>query len=122
MFTMKPLNYILIDRSYAFIDATDITRKIAPRMEATHVMEVAQLLLSLLHSWGLDPHLDKVCETQLGLLKPMVSLTEFKVSYSATYSDHHIPDSSFVWSVVEGRLHVAIASNLAEQYRYENNP
>lgn len=42
-------------------------------MEATHVMEVSQLLLSLLHSWGLDPHLDKVCETQLGLLRPMVS-------------------------------------------------
>lgn len=42
-------------------------------MEATHVMEVAQLLLSLIHSWGLDPHLDKVCETQLGLLRPMVS-------------------------------------------------
>lgn len=84
---MKPLNLILIDPSpYAFIDATDITRRIAPRMEATHVMEVAQLLLSLLHSWGLDPHLDKVCETQLGLLKPMVSLTEFKVSYTATYS------------------------------------
>lgn len=41
-------------------------------MEATHVMEVAQLLLSLIHSWGLDPHLDKVCETQLGLLRPMV--------------------------------------------------
>lgn len=36
-------------------------------------MEVAQLLLSLIHSWGLDPHLDKVCETQLGLLRPMVS-------------------------------------------------
>lgn len=42
-------------------------------MEATHVMEVAQLLLSLIHSWGIDLHLDKVCETQLGLLRPMVS-------------------------------------------------
>lgn len=38
-------------------------------------MEVAQLLLSLLHSWGLDPHLDKVCETQLGLLRPMVPVS-----------------------------------------------
>lgn len=43
-------------------------------MEATHVMEVSQLMLSLLHSWGLDPHLDKVVETQLGLLRPMVPL------------------------------------------------
>lgn len=41
-------------------------------MEATHVMEVAQLMLSLIHSWGIDLHLDKVCETQLGLLRPMV--------------------------------------------------
>lgn len=44
-------------------------------MEATHVMEVAQLLLSLLHSWGLDPHLDKVCESQLGLLRPMIPVS-----------------------------------------------
>lgn len=50
-------------------------KRIAPRMEATHVMEVAQLLLSLIHSWGLDPHLDKVCETQLGLLRPMVPIS-----------------------------------------------
>lgn len=46
-------------------------------MEATHVMEVAQLLLSLIHSWGIDLHLDKVCETQLGLLRPMVSNLTF---------------------------------------------
>lgn len=55
--------------------ATDGTKRIAPRMEATHVMEVAQLMLSLIHSWGLDPHLDKVCETQLGLLRPMVPIS-----------------------------------------------
>ncbi|XP_064472350.1 WD repeat-containing protein 7-like isoform X2 [Ornithodoros turicata] len=34
-------------------------------------MEIAQLLLSLLHAWGLDPTLDKVCESKLGLLCPM---------------------------------------------------
>lgn len=44
-------------------------------MEATHVMEVAQLLLSLLHSWGLDSNLDQVCETRLGLLRPRVPLS-----------------------------------------------
>lgn len=38
-------------------------------------MEVGRLLLSLLHSWGLDPSLDKVCETQLGLLRPKVPLS-----------------------------------------------
>lgn len=55
--------------------ATDGNKRIPPRMEATHVMEVAQLMLSLIHSWGLDPHLDKVCETQLGLLRPMVPIS-----------------------------------------------
>lgn len=53
----------------------DLNKRLTPRMEATHVMEVAQLLLSLIHSWGLDPHLDKVCETQLGLLRPMVPVS-----------------------------------------------
>lgn len=53
-------------------DMKEVCKKTAARMEANHVMEVAQLLLSLLHSWGLDPHLDKVCESQLGLLRPMV--------------------------------------------------
>lgn len=57
----------------SFADGTDVFKKLSPRMEATHVMEVAQLLLSLIHSWGIDLHLDKVCETQLGLLRPMVS-------------------------------------------------
>lgn len=56
-------------------DSSEGNKRIAPRMEATHVMEVAQLLLSLIHSWGLDPHLDKVCETQLGLLRPMVPIS-----------------------------------------------
>ena len=56
-------------------ESSNVNKRIAPRMEATHVMEVAQLLLSLIHSWGLDPHLDKVCETQLGLLRPMVPIS-----------------------------------------------
>ncbi|CRK92912.1 CLUMA_CG006337, isoform A [Clunio marinus] len=57
------------------IDPFDSTRKIIPKMEATHVMEVAQLMLSLIHSWGLDPLLNIVCETQLGLLRPMVPIS-----------------------------------------------
>ena len=34
-------------------------------------MEVARLLMSLLHAWGLDPDLDRVCEAKLGLLRPL---------------------------------------------------
>lgn len=56
-------------------DEDESVKKVVSKMEANHVMEVARLLLSLLHSWGLDPHLDKVCESQLGLLRPMVPVS-----------------------------------------------
>ncbi|GLH07771.1 uncharacterized protein GBIM_13199 [Gryllus bimaculatus] len=42
---------------------------------ASPSMEVAQLLLSLLHAWGMDPDLDRVCETKLGLLRPMLPVS-----------------------------------------------
>lgn len=32
--------------------------------------EIAQLLLSILHSWELDADLDNICSGKLGLLKP----------------------------------------------------
>lgn len=44
-------------------------------METTHVMEVAQLILSLIHSWGLDSKLDSICEIELGLLRPTVPIS-----------------------------------------------
>ncbi|XP_063391282.1 WD repeat-containing protein 7-like [Cydia fagiglandana] len=40
--------------------------------EPPHTMQIAQILISLLHAWGLDPDLDRVCEAKLGLLRPMV--------------------------------------------------
>ena len=33
-------------------------------------MEIAQLFMSMLHAWGLDPDLDRLCMNKLGLLKP----------------------------------------------------
>ena len=33
-------------------------------------MEIAQLFMSMLHAWGLDPDLDRLCINKLGLLKP----------------------------------------------------
>lgn len=41
-------------------------------LEPSHGMEIGKLLLSLLHSWGIDKDLDKVCQVKLGLLRPMV--------------------------------------------------
>ncbi|XP_043287416.1 WD repeat-containing protein 7 isoform X3 [Venturia canescens] len=43
--------------------------------EPNATMEIAQLLLSLLHAWGMDPDLDRVCEAKLGLLRPMVPVS-----------------------------------------------
>lgn len=33
-------------------------------------LDIAQLFLSCLHAWGLDPDLDKLCMNKLGLLQP----------------------------------------------------
>ena len=44
-------------------------------MEQNITMEIAQLLLSLLHAWGIDMDLDKVCEGQLGLLRPKLPVS-----------------------------------------------
>lgn len=68
-------------------DGVDVFKKLTPRMEATHVMEVAQLFLSLVHSWGLDLPLDKVCESQLGLLRPMVSISHRNPFHWAILTD-----------------------------------
>lgn len=43
--------------------------------EPNSTMEIAQLLLSLLHAWGMDPDLDRVCEGKLGLLRPMIPVS-----------------------------------------------
>jgi len=49
-------------------------------------MEVAQLLLSLLHAWGMDPDLDRVCEGKLGLLRPMVPVSFGVLSKGGVFS------------------------------------
>ncbi|XP_011310240.1 WD repeat-containing protein 7 isoform X6 [Fopius arisanus] len=46
-----------------------------PFSEPNITMEIAQVLLSLLHAWGMDPDLDRVCEGKLGLLRPMVPVS-----------------------------------------------
>jgi hypothetical protein len=35
------------------------------------IHDAAQLLVSCLHSWGLDPEIDETCITRLGLLQPV---------------------------------------------------
>lgn len=43
--------------------------------EANLTMEIAQLLLSLLYAWGLDTEIDKLCESKLGLLRPITPVS-----------------------------------------------
>lgn len=36
------------------------------------ILEITQIILSLLHGWGIDPELDhRACDTKLGLLRPL---------------------------------------------------
>ena len=44
-------------------------------LEINLTLEIGQLLLSLLHAWGLDKDLDKVALSKLGLLKPRVPVS-----------------------------------------------
>ncbi|XP_069954454.1 WD repeat-containing protein 7 isoform X5 [Cherax quadricarinatus] len=45
-------------------------------------LQIGQMLMSLLHSWGLDPSLDHTCEHILGLLKPRVPVSYGLISKS----------------------------------------
>lgn len=89
-------------------------------MEATHVMEVAQLLLSLIHSWGIDSNLDKVCETQLGLLRPRVRyLLFFFFKIQIKNADRinlciHFIDSSIIWYFIKRWLYVTVIAHMAK--------
>ncbi|KAK6177982.1 hypothetical protein SNE40_012831 [Patella caerulea] len=49
---------------------TDATRPDSIRLQTNITMEIAQIFMSCLHAWGLDPDLDKLCLNKLGLLKP----------------------------------------------------
>ncbi|XP_066255390.1 WD repeat-containing protein 7 isoform X2 [Euwallacea similis] len=59
-------------------------------LDTSHAMEICQLLLSLLHSWGLDDDLDRVCLVKLGLLRPMVPLS-FGVLSKANHMSLFLP-------------------------------
>ncbi|XP_049847123.1 WD repeat-containing protein 7 isoform X2 [Schistocerca gregaria] len=60
-------------------NGNETSSKTKPRavagLETNITMETAQLLLSLMHAWDMDPDLDKVCEKKLGLLRPMVPVS-----------------------------------------------
>ncbi|XP_076449576.1 WD repeat-containing protein 7-like isoform X2 [Babylonia areolata] len=49
-------------------------------------MQIAQLLMSCLHAWGLDPDLDRLCVNKLGLLKPRCPVSFGLLSYQGHMS------------------------------------
>ncbi|CAL4059561.1 unnamed protein product [Meganyctiphanes norvegica] len=49
-------------------------------------LQIGQMLMSLLHSWGLDPSLDQTCEHTLGLLRPRVPVSYGLISKSGYMS------------------------------------
>lgn len=70
----------------------------------THLpMEIARLLISLLHAWGLDPNLDQICESKLGLLRPLRPVCFGQISKGGymslllpTYLSQHLAESKNV--------------------------
>ena len=52
-----------------------IGRPASLHLEINLTLEIGQLLLSLLHAWGLDKDLDKVATSKLGLLRPRVPVS-----------------------------------------------
>ncbi|XP_061198196.1 WD repeat-containing protein 7-like isoform X2 [Saccostrea echinata] len=49
-------------------------------------LDIAQLFLSCLHAWGLDPDLDKLCMNKLGLLQPRCPISFGLISRSGHMS------------------------------------
>lgn len=56
------------------------------QLEINLTLEIGQLLLSILHAWGLDKDLDKVAISKLGLLKPKLPVSFGLVSKSGGMS------------------------------------
>lgn len=50
--------------------SVSVRQRPAFAQDSTLYMDTAQLLLSLLHAWGMDADLDRVCVGKLGLLRP----------------------------------------------------
>ena len=51
------------------------SRPTSLHLEINLTLEIGQLLLSLLHAWGLDKDLDRVATIKLGLLRPRVPVS-----------------------------------------------
>ncbi|XP_030827791.1 WD repeat-containing protein 7 isoform X2 [Strongylocentrotus purpuratus] len=56
-------------------------------LDSNHLtLDIAQLFMSCLHAWGLDPSLDEICKDKLGLLKPFCPVSFGLLSHGAHMS------------------------------------
>ncbi|ESO96910.1 hypothetical protein LOTGIDRAFT_159662 [Lottia gigantea] len=53
----------------------DMTKPESLPFQENMTMQIAQIFMSCLHAWGLDPDLDKLCLNKLGLLKPQCPIS-----------------------------------------------
>ena len=79
-------------RAGAAEEASSKPRNVAI-LETNITMEIAQLLLSLLHAWGMEPELDRVCETKLGLLRPMVPVSFGVISKGGKFKSSQMTET-----------------------------
>jgi hypothetical protein len=67
-------------------DTSKSLKRSKRRHRESMVMEIARLLMSCLHAWGLDPDLDKLCVNKLGLLRPQCPISFGLLSYQGHMS------------------------------------
>lgn len=82
---------------------------------ANLTMEIAQLLMSLLYAWGLDFEIDKICETKLGLLRPMIPVSFGVISKGGAYS-YMINKAVFFYINTIFRVYELTFAYMAKQY------
>lgn len=66
--------------------AASPTHKSVTNLDRSLTLDIAQLFLSCLHAWGLDPDLDKLCINKLGLLQPRCPIAFGLISRSGHMS------------------------------------
>lgn len=63
----------------------------APDIPRSPALVAAQILMSCLHAWGLDPELDQLCTSKLGLLRPRRPISFGFLSRSSGHMSLSLP-------------------------------
>lgn len=96
------------------MDTSEVCR--AKISEVNLTMEIAQLLISLLHGWGLDSDLDRLCETKLGLLRPRIPVS-FGVISKGGYMSLLLP--TWQHCIDQSLINMIVDENMCPDLPYE---